>query len=141
MSINQVLLIDDHPLVNYGIASCLEETGCFAVVAMAASLTEAQNFIEETQKLPELILLDIILGEENGLDFLPFLENHCLKKSIDMPLVLVFSVLDNPFNVQRALNLGAAGYISKTSVKAELLTALIHCCGEKFIFQTNTMIY
>jgi DNA-binding NarL/FixJ family response regulator len=39
-----VLLIDDHPLVNCGLASCLEETGSFSVCGQAASLAEARRF-------------------------------------------------------------------------------------------------
>ena len=120
----QVLLIDDHPLINYGLSSCLEETGRFSVAGQVNSLGEAIGFIRESEALPSLIILDIMLGEENGLDFLPLLENFCRAKKLSKPPVLVCSVLEDPFRIQAALKLGAAGYVPKTGSKAELLSAI-----------------
>jgi len=120
----EVLLIDDHPLTNNGLASCLEETGRFSVSGQVNSLSEARRFIEESKNLPSLIVLDIVLGEENGLDFLTFLKKSCREKRIPIPPVLVCSVLEDPFRIQAALKLGASGYISKTGSKAELLKAI-----------------
>jgi len=120
----EVLLIDDHPLTNNGLASCLEETGRFTVSGQVNSLSEAKRFIEESKNLPSLIVLDILLGEENGLDFLPFLKCFCRGRRVSMPPVLVCSVLEDPFRIQTALKSGASGYIPKTGTKAELLIAI-----------------
>jgi len=120
----EVLLIDDHPLTNNGLASCLEETGRFSVSGQANSLSEARRFIEESKNLPSLIVLDIVLGEENGLDFLGFIKNFCREKRVPIPPVLVCSVLEDPFRIQAAFKLGVSGYISKTAGKAELLKAI-----------------
>ena len=120
----QVMLIDDHPMLNYGLAYCLEETGHFSVIAQATSLSEARQIIEEVETLPSLIILDILLGEENGLDFLSFLKNFCQKKQIHKPKVLICSVLEDPFRIRSAISLGASGYVPKTGTKAELLLAI-----------------
>ena len=53
-----VLLIDDHPLINKGLASYLEETGRFKVSGQVNSLTEAKRFIEAS---PESIFPSIII--------------------------------------------------------------------------------
>jgi len=120
----KVMLIDDHPMLNYGLASCLEETGRYNICGQAVSLTDARQFIENTKKLPALIILDIMLGKENGLDFLPFLETYCGEKGKSKPPVLICSVLEDPFRIRTALKLGASGYISKTSSKTELIKAI-----------------
>ena len=120
----QVMLVDDHPMLNYGLAACLEETGRFSVCAQVSSLAEAMRFIEESETLPSLVILDILLGEENGLDFLPFLENFCQEKQQPKPPVLICSVLEDPFRIRTALSLGAAAYVSKTGTRAELLKAI-----------------
>ena len=119
-----VLLIDDHPMLNYGLASCLEETGRFVVCGQAESLAQAMRNVENLKTLPALVILDILLGEENGLDFLPFLESFCGGKNKPKPPVLVCSVLEDPFRIRTALKMGACGYISKTSSKAELINAI-----------------
>jgi len=69
-------------------------------------------------------MLDIILGEENGLDFLPFLEGHCSRNGLAKPFVLVCSVLEEPFRMQTAIKLGASGCVSKAEGEAELLAAI-----------------
>jgi DNA-binding NarL/FixJ family response regulator len=83
-----VLLIDDHPLVNYGLTSCLEETGRFRVCGQAATLADACHFIEapfSTDTFPSLIIVDIMLGADNGLDFIPFLDNFYRNKNTAKP--------------------------------------------------------
>jgi len=129
----KVMLVDDHPMVNSGLASILEETGRFSVVGQVNSLSDAIKFIEEDaiQKtdqsesiFPSLIILDILLGEDNGLDFLPFLKNFCRSKKIPQPHVLVCSVLEEPFRIQTALKMGASGYIPKTGSNQEIIEAI-----------------
>jgi len=121
----KVLFIDDHPLINRGLASYLEETGRFSVYGQVNSLTEAKQFIQDAvSDFPSLIILDILLGEENGLDFLPFLENFCRANNIPKPPVLICSVLEDPFRIQTALKMGASGYVSKTGNISDLLNAL-----------------
>jgi NarL family two-component system response regulator LiaR len=119
----EVLLIDDHPMLNAGIVSVLEATGLFTVCGQAQSLAEAMSIIERAD-LPSLIILDLLLGEDNGLDFLTMLKNFCTNKKIQTPPVLVCSALGDSFKIQTALKLGAAGFLSKTGGKAELLKAI-----------------
>jgi len=70
-----VLLVDDHPLVNYGLAACLEETGKYTVIGHAATLAEAKGYLKDP--LQHIVILDIMLGEENGLDFLTAVKDFC----------------------------------------------------------------
>jgi len=51
-----------------------------------------------------------------------------------MPLVLVCSALADSFKIQTALKLGAAGFLSKTGGKAELLKAIdAILCGKVYV--------
>jgi len=125
----EVLLIDDHPMLNAGIVSILENTGLFTVCAQAQSLKQAMSILEKSDTLPEasmpsLIILDLLLGEDNGLDFFPMLENFCQNRKMPKPRVLVCSALNDLFKIQTALKLGAAGFLSKTGGKDELLKAI-----------------
>ena len=64
----------------------------------------------------------------------PMLENYCRNKEIPKPPVLVCSALGDSFKIQTALKLGAAGFLSKTSGKAELLKAIdTILCGKVYI--------
>jgi NarL family two-component system response regulator LiaR len=135
----KILLIDDHPLTNHGLASFLEGTGRFSVSGQVNSLSEAEHFIKAADSLPSLIILDILLGEENGLEFLPFLKKFCITKGTAMPPVLVCSVLEDPFRVQNAFKKGASGYISKTADKDELLRTIDTAFkGETYIMNEHS---
>jgi len=127
----EVLLIDDHPMLNAGVVSILEQTGIFKVCGQAQSLKEAVSYIEKAKTLPSLVILDMLLGEDNGLDFLPILEDFCKNKNIAKPPVLVCSALGDAFKIQTALKLGASGFLSKTGGKEELLKAIDTILGGK----------
>jgi len=122
----KVMLIDDHPVTNKGLAACLEGTGRFTVCAEATTLADAKRRIEESTPggLPAVVILDIILGDDNGLDFLPFLENHCRANGLPKPAVLICSVLEEPFRIQTAMKLGASGYVSKAESETALIAAI-----------------
>jgi len=127
----EALLIDDHPMLNAGIVSILEQTGLFTACIQAKSLGQAMSVIEQSKTLPSLVILDLLLGEDNGLDFLPLLENHCRDRKLQKPPVLVCSAIADPFKVRSALKLGASGFLSKTGGQAELLEAVGAVLGGK----------
>jgi len=121
----KVLLIDDHRMVNSALSSTLKETGRFSECIQANSLGEAEAFIKGCgEKLPGIIILDIMLGEENGLDFLPFIEDFCREKRVKKPSVLVCSALEETFRIQEAIKMNASGYINKTCSETEFLNAV-----------------
>ena len=133
----EVLMVDDHELINTGVAALLEGTGQYSVAGKAQNLTDAKRFIEESaqvtmqpvgNKMPQLVMLDIQLGNENGLDFITFLKNFCRGKRLKMPNVLVCSILEDHFLMRLALEMGAAGYIPKSSDNEELLRAVSTVC-------------
>ncbi|MDR2964690.1 MAG: response regulator transcription factor [Treponema sp.] len=139
----EVLLIDDHPMLNAGIVSILEATGIFTVCGQAQTLAEAMGIIEKAahqETLPALIILDVLLGEENGLNFLPMLTSYCADKKIPRPPVLVCSAIGDAFKIQTALKLGAAGFLQKTGGKAELLKAIDTILGGKVYVSSELSI-
>ena len=130
----EVLLIDDHPALNIGIATILESTGVFTVLGQAETLAQAMGLIAKSESLPALVILDLILGEENGLGFFPMLEKHCAGKKAPKPPVLVCSAVADSFTIQTALKSGAAGYLSKACGRAELIKAVYEVLrGEVYV--------
>src|SRR5678816_2962847 len=65
----RVLIVDDHQLVRTGLRMIIESQPEMKAVGMAGNRAEALALVA-SQK-PNLILLDIDLKSENGLDFLP----------------------------------------------------------------------
>jgi NarL family two-component system response regulator LiaR len=135
----RVLFIDDHPLIRRGFSSFLAGTGRFDITGEASSLEEAETLLTDMDGQPDLIILDISLGEENGLDFLKTLKNffsHAGKPEGKAPAALVYSTFEDPFRVQHALALGALGYIPKSADEKELLTAIdTVLSGRRYVYR------
>lgn len=110
-----VLLIDDEPQMGSLLEMALAE---FNVrIAPAKNLSEA---LEAARKdSPTLVLLDIALGTEDGLEILPRL---CEEPNLSRVPVVAFSVHDS--RRKEALDKGAAGFVAKPFKAAELRAAL-----------------
>jgi DNA-binding NarL/FixJ family response regulator len=112
----RVLVVDDHAIWRAGVRSLLEGTP-FRVVGEAASGREA---LEQARALqPRLVLLDIRMEHDDGLDAL-----QALKGEHPQMIVVLLTTYDDPAYLARAVAGGAAGYLLKGIRRKELLQAL-----------------
>jgi len=65
------------------------------------------------EERPNLILLDVLLGNENGIDILRDLKTNKEIKNIP---VMVFTNFDKEDTVHQAMSLGAVDYVIKSKV-------------------------
>ena len=114
----RVFLVDDHPGVRVGLRLLLAQAG-IAVCGEADGPAGALGGVREAA--PDLVVVDLSLGEESGLSLLRTLDGVLP----GVPL-LVYSMHEDPFHVQQAMSAGASGYVTKREV-AELL---VHAVGE-----------
>lgn len=120
----RIFLADDHPAVREGLTLLLAQ-GRHMICGEAASLRDAQDRIEACA--PALALIDLSLGDESGLDLIPFL------RSKGVP-ALVYSMHEDAATVKQALQSGASGYVTKRETSAVLLTAVERLLeGEQFV--------
>jgi DNA-binding response OmpR family regulator len=97
-----VLVVDDEPAIRESLAFALERDG-FAVLE-AASLKAARAFDDQQV---ELIILDLVLPDGNGLDFL-----RALRARSDIP-VIVLTSRDEETDRVVGLEMGADDYVLK----------------------------
>jgi DNA-binding NarL/FixJ family response regulator len=119
-----ILLIDDHQTVSSAIGAWLRAEGRFYIAGNAATLEHARSLMEQLDPLPQIIILDISLGKEDGLTLIPEIKNLCEKRKAPLPGILVWSMHETPFLIQRAMDLGAAAYVAKSAKSEELLAAI-----------------
>ena len=119
-----IVLIDDHPLAVNGIGAWLSGTGRFAIAGTAGSLGEAVCLFEDIYPMPEIVILDLSLGQEDGLEVIPVLEEICETRKIPQPGILICSMHEDPFLIQRAIKAGAAAYVSKSADFTEIIAAI-----------------
>ena len=117
----KILIVDDHPIVRSGLRRLLTVEPEIEV-REAANGREALSVFGEQR--PTLVILDLNLPGVGGLEVLSRL------KAIDPDArILVLSMHDDQIHVTRALQAGAAGYISKSAPADELLEAIRRVAG------------
>lgn len=113
----RILLVDDHPLLREGIARAVGRESDMEVVGQAGSAEEA---LAEARRLqPDLVVLDLALGEADGMDLLPR-----LRRAAEDALVVILSMFDEAVYAERCLRAGASGYVMKEAASETLVAAL-----------------
>lgn len=113
----RILLADDHAILRSGLKRMLEEEFRGARVGEAASLAETREQVRGNAW--DLLVLDVSMGGQNGLDLLPELKT--LRP--ELPILILSMHAERPF-VIRALRAGASAYVTKEHAPAELMRAV-----------------
>ena len=113
----RVLVVDDHAVVRAGLRLLLEAEGDVEPVGEAGSAREA--IFQNRSAKPDVILLDVVMPGESGLDVIPTL----LHERPDAK-VLVLSMQDDPQYVRQAFAAGASGYVLKEAADTEVVAAV-----------------
>lgn len=102
----RVLIIEDDPMVREINSKFLNKIKGFEFCDAVGNLTEAKESVLEN--MPDLILLDVFLPKENGIDFLKWLRSE--EFEIDVILITADKTVDR---VQEAFRYGAVDYLIK----------------------------
>jgi len=116
-----VVIIDDHEITRAGLAARL--TGFYQITGEAGSMDKAKALFKNLSKWPDLIILDIELGNDWGLDLIGELKKIKTAKQ-KIPPVLVYSVYDDYAHINAALRAGVKSYVCKSQSVQELLYAM-----------------
>lgn len=104
----KVMIVDDSPTIKYEARTLLQSIG--VQVIEAGGRLGMYNQIEEYGKMVDLIIMDLTLKEENGLDLIKELKAENRYKDIG---ILIMSAHADKDTVLAAKSLGVDGYIVK----------------------------
>ena len=102
-----VLIVEDDVFFQKFYSSKLTDAGFSVAVASDGE----EGIVKAREFKPDLIILDIIMPNKDGFDFL---EDVSADETLKKIPILVFSTLGQEQDVQKALKLGADGYVNKT---------------------------
>jgi DNA-binding NarL/FixJ family response regulator len=119
------MIVDDHKIIRDGLREFIESHPHMLVVGDAGSRVEALEVAAREQ--PDVLVLDLDLGGESGLDLLPE-----LLRIVKDASVIILTGLRDTEKRDRAMRLGAKGVVLKENGVAELLKAIekVHRTGE-----------
>jgi len=113
----RVLIVDDHEVVAASLARVLDEEPDLSTVGLAQTLAQARARVQTSS--PDVLILDRRLPDGDGVAAIP--ELRALRPSMN---VVVLTGASSDDVLVRALEAGAAGFLSKTRSLAEVTTAV-----------------
>ena len=125
-----VLLVDDHPMVQDGLSSCLSY---YPDIDVIGSAEDGKDALQKALTLkPDVILMDISMPNMNGID-----ATEIITEQLTDTKVLIFSMLDSVEFVNNAIQAGAAGYILKDTTLEEVYYAIKTVASGKVHFSSS----
>ena len=113
----RILIADDHEIVRQGIRSLFDVRTDWEICGEAVDGLDA---VEKSKHLkPDIVLLDVSMPHLNGLD-----AARLIRKEVPQSKILIVSQHDPSYMVQRAMEVGAQGYVAKSDLSRHLLTAV-----------------
>ncbi len=113
----RILIADDHAILRSGLRMLIDAQPDMMVVAEAKDGIEAVEKVR--QQHPNVAILDLAMPQASGLDAI-----HKIVSAGRPTQVLLLTMHEDPAYLRTALASGAAGYVLKKSVDADLLSAI-----------------
>lgn len=129
----RVAIVDDHPAIREGTASLLDREPDITVVTTVGTVDEGIALLDGDPP-PDVILLDIRLGDDSGLRLL---SAPALKGDGPRPAVIVWTGYDFPQYATFAHRQGAAGFVLKTAPTTDLLDAIRRVANGGMVFDSR----
>jgi DNA-binding NarL/FixJ family response regulator len=113
----RILIVDDHPVVRYGLKHMIDAEPGFVVAGDLGDIEGVCATLSETR--PDVVLLDLELGDQHGVEAL-----RCLRRASPSCRVLIYTAYADQERVVQAAELGVHGYLLKGCPNEELLRAI-----------------
>lgn len=113
----QLFIVDDHYMVIEGIRALLQQEPGIELVGHAMNAASCLAFLQQQQ--PDLILMDINLPDQSGIDLC-----KQVREKYPSVFVLGLSTFNQQSFIQRMMDNGASGYILKNASADELKAAV-----------------
>ena len=113
-----ILIIEDEPTLQKALTKSLEAEG----FKIENALDGETGLNKSLASPPDLILLDLVLPQKNGFEVLSELKSD--EKTKRVP-VLVLTNLENANDVEKAISLGATGYLVQSNYDLDDIVAKI----------------
>lgn len=113
----KILIVDDHAVVRSGLRQFLANSDDLRITGEAGTVDQALCQLRE--KECDVVMVDIALNEESGLDLL----THINRIKPGLP-VLIFSMHSEEEFALAAFKAGAKGYVEKANAAEEIIDAI-----------------
>ena len=114
---HRVVIVDDHPIVRYGLSQVIGREPDLEVCGEASDMADTMRQVEASQ--PDVVIIDISLNGEDGLELIDYIHSR-----FPLVKVLVSSGHDERIFAGRVLRAGAMGYVPKGEALPKIVEAI-----------------
>ncbi|MGA8709100.1 MAG: response regulator transcription factor [Steroidobacteraceae bacterium] len=126
----KLMLVDDHAIVRSGFRRLLEQEPQLQIVAEADSGERAYAlFVKE---MPDVVVMDLSMPGMSGFETI-----RRIVAREPAARILVFSMHEDPMRAERAIQLGARGYVTKGSAPEVLARAVVEVAAGKLFLSAD----
>ncbi len=122
-----VLICDDHPIMQIGIAAIIQSQPDMHVIAQAGTAQEAIRMFQKYR--PDITLMDLRLPDTSGAEAI-----RAIRRSSPAARIIVLTTYEGDEDIHQALEAGAMGYLIK-GMPHEVLVDAVHKvhAGRRFL--------
>jgi two-component system, NarL family, nitrate/nitrite response regulator NarL len=133
----KILIADDHQLVLEGLTSLIQGIEGFTLLGKADSGGVLLDLLETMTEKPDLCILDIEMPGKDGVETL-----KVVKQRFPAIKVLILTMHEEPFYINRMIKEGADGYLLK-NLNREVFIQCVHKIvdGESFFVEGLAKVY
>lgn len=113
----KIFIVDDHPLLLEGMQLIINKQTDYHVCGSASSIQETLQTIVSCH--PDILVADMQIKDENGIELI-----HEVKKVLPHIKILMISMHNQPYYIEKSFQAGANGYIVKSESSDYLVKAI-----------------
>lgn len=122
---SRIILVDDHHIVRQGLEFLLSTVEDLEVIG---GFSDGRTFLDylENNTLPDIVLLDLVMPEMNGIEITEWMK----KKYPNVKILVLTSYIDDE-HVISAIDKGADGYEMKDVEPEQLIKTIKHVLADR----------
>jgi len=131
-----IFIVDDHPMILYGMKTWTETNTDFQVVGSATSIADCFSQLEklEPKNQPDLFIVDVDLGQDSGFALVKQLK----EQNKDIKILMYSMHKENGYFLE-AKNSGANGYIVKDADMKDFKVCIEKIVGGEDYFSDDIL--
>jgi DNA-binding NarL/FixJ family response regulator len=130
----KIMLVDDEELFRKGIAFMLGREKDFMIISEASNGKELLDYLTTTNKLPDIIIMDLKMPEINGIE-----ATKIIQSKFPYIKIIALSSYNTKSFIANMIEIGASSYIVKNATPNEMIMTIKEVASKGFYYNEEVL--